>query len=51
MILEWRIKGEVKLADWFEGQYLSPEWSTWWIGVVGVVGVLPNQNPIESDNA
>ena len=44
----WRLMKENAFADWFEKEYLSEPWGSWYVSVSDCGGVVPNQNPIEA---
>jgi hypothetical protein len=46
----WRDVGEDEYAAWFEDQYLTPEWSTWFYASSGLPFCLPSNIPIEIAN-
>ncbi|KAG7356498.1 MULE transposase domain containing protein [Nitzschia inconspicua] len=47
----WVSKGEAKLAETFEGVYISnPDYNQWYYTSSGIRGCVPDNNPLESHN-
>ena len=50
MLLDWRLCGESRLAEWFEREYLTKPYNRWNVSASGVPGADPQQQPIESSH-
>ena len=46
----WLSAGEQALTEWFEHQYCSQPWASWFVAASGVMGIPSNNQSIESEH-
>ena len=46
---EWELAGEGAAAAFFETEYCSAPWDSWFAAASGFMGIANNNNPIEAD--